>query len=477
MPRFGRALLINPPTGLYRRDDRCQNQVRDQTVQVILPPLDLAYMAAILRSKGVSCIIRDFPAEGGAWSDLAAVLRDERPDLLVFKATAPTLTQDMATCRLAREVLPEVRTLAFGAVFIERDREVLEAYPDLDFIIRGEGEPAAGELVTDAPLESVNGLTFRDGEGIVQATFHAREVDFEHYPLPARDLLRNELYRSPDTLEPLTVIQTSRGCPYSCIFCPAGAISERKVHQREASAVADEVEVCVREHDIRYFLFNADTFTINRHWVHQLCDDLLARNLEISWAANSRADTVDRFMLEAMKRAGCRIVGFGVESGDDEMLRLMRKDITTDQIRKAVQMCQEVGLRTHTFFIIGLPWETRETLARTEAFLRELAPDFFDINIAFPLPATEYERMVRAEGLVEGSIEGLGYADSPVRSRALSHDELLRARRRMLLSLYLRPRYIVRTLWREAQSPGQFLHLVRYGLRRVWQLLRQKTRL
>lgn len=471
MSSHRRVLLMNPPTGLYRRDDRCQNQVAEQTVQVVLPPIELAYMAAFLRREGVECEIRDYPAEGRSWADFRQDLLRGRFDMVVLRVTAPTLSKDLEVCRLAKEVLPGVLTVGVSAIFEEHDVRLLADHPELDIAVRGEPERPVLEIALGKALSKVRGIAYRDKKGVVVRTAYERkEADFRDYPHPARELLRNELYLSPDTREPITTIQTSRGCPYECVFCPAGSVSDRRVKFREVSDVVDEIEECVVLHNIRYFLFGADTFTVNKRWVMGLCDEIERRKLDISWAANSRADTIDREMLLRMMATGCRVLGFGVESGDDEMLRLMKKDITVAELRRGIALAKEVGLRTHTFYVLGLPWETRETLARTAQFARELDADFFDFNIAFPLPNTEYERIVREERLAQGSIEGLGYGSSPVRTRELSHEELVSARRRLLLSLYLRPSYIWRTLRREATSAGQLLHFVSYGLRRIRQI-------
>src|SRR5690606_18142765 len=149
--------------------------------------------------------------------------------------------------------------------------------------------------------------------------------------------------------------------------------------------VVEELKECVEKHGIREFLFHGDTFTINKKWLLELCALIQSEKLDIHWGCNSRVDTMDDERAAAMKAAGCWVVAFGIETGDDEMLKHMKKNATTQQARDAVACVKRNGLRVHTFFVIGLPWETEQTLENTWNFVRDLDPDFFDFNIATPL--------------------------------------------------------------------------------------------
>ncbi|MCZ7581842.1 MAG: B12-binding domain-containing radical SAM protein [Deltaproteobacteria bacterium] len=432
------------------------------------PPIGLAYAASFLRAEGVPCRLRDFAAEGVSPSAALDELGGPT-DLLCVRVTAPTLDRDLAWLREAKKRRPDLFIVAITSMFGDETGAWLDRHEVVDGVLRSDSESTLSLLARGVEDGLLTGFIARGANGHA-ARYDARQSDFPNYILPARDLLRHELYRSPVTGAPMTIVETSRGCPFLCVFCPANALTAGRVHQRPVANVLDELEVCVREHGLRDVLFQADTFTLDRAWVRALCDGIIDRKIPLRWAANSRADTVDLETLKRMKAAGCTSLGFGVESGDDEQLRLMKKNLTTAQIRHAFALCREAGLRAHAFFVIGLPWETRASLDKTERFARELAPDFLDINIAFPLPNTEYDRIARRESLLERPIAGRGYATSPVRSRSVAHGELQRRRRRMLLSAYIRPLYAWRTLRREASTFPQALRLIGYGLRRVGQL-------
>jgi len=468
-------LVINPPTGLYRRDDRCQSRVEDQAIEVVFAPIDLATYAAVLRQKGAEVKLRDYPALRLGWDDYIADLRAFAPDAVLVKTTLATLDGDLRACQAAKETLPSAVIIGTGESVAYKRDDVLSTNPSLDVVVVGEVEPTLADLVGATDLSMIAGLSFRayDGGSVRCVSTAPRSLldDLDSLPYPARDLLDNSCYRSPETGDLLTVIHAHRGCPWRCIFCPAGALSEYRVRYRSPENVAGEIEQCVRQFGIREFLFHGDTFTINRRWLIDLCRLISERHLDIRWGCNSRVDTIDDERAQWMKRAGCWVVAFGVESGSQELLDKMKKNARVEQARQAIEICRRHGLRTHAFYVIGLPWESRETLEQTFRLARQLDTDFFDFNIAYPLPGTELYEIVRGEGLLEGAALGeASYARAAARTFYLSRDHLNRWRRRALLRLSLRPCYIVRTLVRSG-SPHRAVRYVRAAVRRLRNIL------
>ncbi len=469
--RFHKALLINPPTGLYRRDDRCQCKVEDQTVQIIFPPIELASIAASLRAAGVEPLIRDYPAMGARWENYLADLRAFAPDLVLANVTTATAERDFQALVAARETLgPGVLTLAKGEYMEALGSEALARFPEIDLGLHGEIEQVILRLHAGDPLEALPALNWRSDGEVRLNPGHPLVEDLDAIPPPARDLLDNGLYRSPETGNPLTVIHGNRGCPSKCIFCPAGVMSGFKIRYREPAAIVAEIKDCIDRHGIREFLFHGDTFTINKKWLLELCDRIIAAGLRIRWGCNSRVDTIDDERAAKMKAAGCWVVAFGVETGNQAILDYMRKGQQVERAVTAAQTCRRHGLRVHTFFVIGTPLETRATLAETYAFARRLDPDFFDFNIAYPLPGTELYEIAISEGLFEQDPAATGYGSAAVRTRELTSRDLTDWRRRALLAMYLRPGYIARTLWR-AGSPRVALNYLRAGARRFRQLV------
>jgi radical SAM superfamily enzyme YgiQ (UPF0313 family) len=461
--------------------------VEDQTVRVVFPPIDLAILAAVARRAGAEARIGDYPATGGKWEDFERDLKDFGPDAVLFNVTAPTILADLETARRARRHNSRIQTIARGDIFEQAGEPILRHAPDLDLAFWGDVEDRFERIVRGESPAQMEAVVFRDladsrtpSAGAVRRNAGRGVVsDLDSLPLPARDLLDNALYRSPETGHPLTVIQASRGCPARCIFCPAGRLSGHRFRARAPEGIVQELRQCVERFGLREFLFNGETLTLDKRWVIELCERIIESGLDIRWGCNSRVDSMDRERAEALGKAGCWVVAFGVETGDADLLVRMKKGATLAQAEKAVAICKEAGLATHAFFVIGMPWETAASLERTLAFARKLDTDFFDINIAYPLPGAELYDIARAEGLLEleSPVDGLhlplaggGYATASLRSYTLGAEDLNRWRRRALLRLYLRPRYILRTLKR-AHRTGTLPNYLAAAARRLKGLL------
>jgi radical SAM superfamily enzyme YgiQ (UPF0313 family) len=261
MSLIKKALLIYPPTGFYMRDDRCQAPVEGMTAQPARTPLDLAYMAATLEGVGVRCKIKDYPAEHQDWSNLERDLIEFYPDMLVISITTPTMSADLATCEIARKINRDIVVVSKGAHYLAKDEEVLNSYRDLDIIIRGESEFAVAEIATADDLVNVSGISYRRNGRIIKTPDRPFLDDLDKLHFPARHLLNNNLYLTPDTKEPITLIYSGRGCPHQCIFCAVPSVSGHKIKLRSPESIVQELEECVEKYNIRNFFFRADTFT------------------------------------------------------------------------------------------------------------------------------------------------------------------------------------------------------------------------
>lgn len=468
-----KAMLINPPTGLFIREDRCQTPIQGQGVPIKRAPMDLAMMAAMLEQIRVECKLTDYPVEGGDFATFEEDLIRFNPDLLILSVTSPTLPQDLKCAAIAKKVRPGIITIAKGADFFQSDMRTLEEYPDLDIAIRGEYEFAVQEIGGGKDWSKVLGITYRGAEGKpVRNKERPLLEELDALPFPARHLMRNELYPRPDTGTPTAVILTQRGCPGECVYCLVAAVSGKKIHYRSPESVVAEIEECVYKHGIKDFFFRADTFTWMKGWVIKLCQLIIEKKLDITWVCNSRVDTIDDERLEWMKKAGCWMVAFGIESGNQDMLDKMKKRTKLESSRKAVEACRRYGIKTYNFFVLGLPWESRETAEQTIKFAKELDSDFVDFSIAYPFPGTELWDIVQKNGLMKDKdIYGYSYDDPVTHTFHLTNNELVALKRKALMSFYMRPKYIARTLWAN-KSPRILGNYIRYGLRQMSFFLR-----
>lgn len=473
-----KALLINPPTGLYIREDRCQAPLKGMAATMARPPLDLAYMAAGLEDAGVECRIRDYPVENKDWSDFEADLARFCPEMLVLSVTSFTLAQDLRACSVAKSRLGRgVSTVAKGAEVSVRAAELLDQEPDLDVAIRGEYEIAVRELATREDWGGVAGITFRPGPGSRPVSTPDRPFldNLDQLPFPARHLINNSLYQRPDTGNPQTTVQTSRGCPGRCIFCLAPAVYGSKIRSRSPRDVARELSDCANRFGIRDFFFRADTFTWSKGWVVDLCREILERKLDIAWVCNSRVDTIDRERLEWMKMAGCHGIAFGIESGSQASLDRMGKGISLEKSEEAIRMTRSFGIKTLLYFVVGFPWEDEDDIKKTADFAVKLRGDLVEFHSAIPFPGTQLEDLAKREGLLDGhSLDGRDYTMAPLRTKNISAKRLRQLRRKAFIRVYGDPRMVgrvVMALARDYRNPFQLFRALKFGFRKLAALI------
>lgn len=467
-----RAFLCNPPTGLYVREDRCQSSVDDFAIDFSRPPMDLLMAAAYLEQGGVKVMVRDYPIEGGIWDDFYKDLNDFMPDLLLISTTTPTLKEDIHACVIAKQIHPEIITCAKGAHFSTEDIGVLSTFTCLDILFNSEDLSSIDRIAAGIPLRDICGITFRDN-GFPKRNPRCEVIkNLDDMPMPALHLLNNNLYIRPDTGRPTAHIETSRGCPAKCIYCLVQIVSGKSIRTKSPSRVVDEIDRCIHKFDIHDFHFKSDTFTWNKPWVLELCKEIKRRNLKIEWFCNSRVDTIDEERIAPMKETGCFAIGFGIESGNQEILDRIGKGITLDQSRKAINLCKKYGIQSYAYFIIGFPWDTHKTVQQTIDFAMELDSDFMDIFIVYPFPGTTLEKIVQDNQLFVEKPKGRAYSQSIVRTYTLSPEELQKYRRITLTRFYTRPRYIIRKLYK-ARNPIIIGNYIKRGVQLLSTLFKE----
>ena len=362
-----------------------------------LPPLSLTYLASVLIQEGIEVKILDFLVTPYHPKKLKRELEEYRPQLV--GVTCVTLNYPIARRMLkaCKAFDPHIFTVIGGPHVTFALEETLLQSPWIDAIVIGEGERTLVELVRavaeDKHTHHVPGIAFVDGNMVVKTSRRALIEDLDQLPLPARELLPMARYRALGT--PCTVI-TSRGCPYSCIFCSGHRMFGPKVRFRSPEPVVDEIEKLQRDFGLAKINIVDDTFTVNHHHARAVCEEMLRRKLKIKWSVFARVDRISEDLAQLMKRAGCEWVLFGVESADEEILKTIRKGITVDEVRRAVRISAEAGINVFNSFILGLPGESRDTALKSMAFGDELYHKYgakYGFHILSPLPGTElYER-------------------------------------------------------------------------------------
>jgi len=360
-----KILLVNPPFGrTVIREGRCQQYTLP--FQTTYPPLTLANLAAILQGK-YDVKIWDCIASKTNLKTFLENAKKWRSEIVFINTSTPTINADIETARLLYNSisfdkglkLKRPKIYMFGTHVSYFKGKINE---DFFEIIKGPPESFASKLM-------------------------GKDYDFSESPIPAWDMVDLKRYRIPFRNKHFVLIRPSIGCPHDCSFCISPFYYGRKVKYRKVTDVILEIK-SVKAIGINEFLFFSETFTVNKLYLTNLLNAIIKNNLKISFTANSRIDTIDEDILKLMKKAGCWMVSFGIESASQKILKLAGKYIDPNLIRKNILLANKAGIRTFGHFIFGLPGETKETIKKTISFSKELALDFAAFYIATPFPGS-----------------------------------------------------------------------------------------
>jgi len=454
MAKLGRkTLLVNPPlvNGVaFTRQGRCQE--REEVLGTTKPPFTLALLASMLRAADLDVRLVDLTATHQSVPDLIAQLdRDGfHPTLILYPSTTPTLDADnheVAKLK-ARYGAP---LFNFGPHASTTPAASMRRSPAVDGMFVGEPEDAALQL---AQLESIDGLgtipslTWRSGGTIVPHTAQGSYTGFLDMPYPAWDMVPLRTYNLPLVNRPYTIVETSRGCPYSCDFCVAPIHQGHKFRERSAKSIVDEIERGYREHGLDFFYLWGDTVTLNVKSFTAFCDELIARNLPVQWLSNARADNLtDPAFVHRLRKAGCWMLAMGIETESEEIRKDMVKKLERKKIQLAIDNMRQAGIRSFAFFIFGYPGETLDSINHTIEYAIELNPDFANFYPAVPYPGTElYNKAVRDGLLVEEDWSRMEYSYYLLKGNGLDEHVVMDAINRAKRRFFMRPAYLARRL-------------------------------
>ena len=446
-----KTLFVNPPLvgGIaFTRQGRCQE--REEVLGTTKPPYTLALGAALFRERGWSVRLDDLTATARSVEDLIARLDAEQfhPTLIVFPSTTPTLEADAAEmAKLKAHYGAPV--FGFGAFASATPQQSIERAPSVDGFFVGEPEDgllALGALDSPSELGTIPSLTFRRQGQIVPHRAHGTFTGFLTAPYPAWDLLDMGVYRLPVVNKSYVLVETSRGCPYSCDFCVAPIHQGHKFREKSAKALVDEIERGYRELGLTFFYLWGDTVTLNVKTFSAFCEELIARKLPIEWFGNARADNlVDPQFVRRLRQAGCWMLALGIETESEETRKDMMKRLEGQKIRAAIANMRAAGIRSFGFFIFGYPGETPASLERTTQYAIDLDPDFANFYPAVPYPGTDLHAKAKREGLlVSEDWTRMEYSYYLLRGNGLDEPTVMGAINRAKRRFYLRPGYLVR---------------------------------
>jgi radical SAM superfamily enzyme YgiQ (UPF0313 family) len=298
--------------------------------------------------------------------------------------------------------------------------------------------------------------------------------DLDELPDPAWHLLELDAYRLPLKGDRFLMVTPHRGCPYPCSYCTAQTYYGSRLRRRSVGRVVEEITLAQSKLGINEFFFWSDTFTLDRRYVMSLCEAL--EPLDISWASNSRVDTIDAVLAEAMRGAGCWMISFGIESGDQAVLDAAGKRAKVGQAEEAVRLSKRVGIKVAGHFVLGLPGETRESLEKTLGLARRLPVDFIQFYCAVPFPGSRLYDEARDKGWLKSDDFSRYRQDLSVLSfPSLTPDEVMLYRQKAYRRFYFKPRVALGTL--RLLSPRFVKRFVSHLMRfLVWSRLNRISR-
>ncbi len=398
--------LINPPSppGTVSNKDTMGGfgQLYSTDSPIKMPPIDLVYIAALLRKEKVE--FKVFECLGLNWelAHLSKKVKESKPDLIGIRTSTPTFGWDLKTANLLKGE-SNSKIVLFGPHVGIYSNEVL-ARPSIDGIILGEPEFTFLEIAKKG-FENTEGVWFKRDGKIVKNKNRGFIEDLDSLPFPAWELLPYQEYdleKYVRNIKPCTTVLASRGCPFGCDYCPYPVSQGKKWRTRSISNVIDELEYLEKKLGIKAVLFRDPEFSLERKRVVAFCNTMIERRLGIKWRCETRIDTLDEELISFFAKAGCIGINIGIESVDAEVLRRMnRKTVSPNKTFRIMDACKRNGIDVFVFFILGLPGETVESSLKTIKYAKRLNPPFVQFTVATPYKGTELYNWAKKNGYID----------------------------------------------------------------------------
>jgi radical SAM superfamily enzyme YgiQ (UPF0313 family) len=398
----------------------------------------------------------DAPAWNWSKDDVIADVKRFNPRLLVIDTSFTSLRNDLSVAEAIKNNLEGAEVVLVGPPASQFAEKML-ANEGVDIVARFEYDFTLRDIVQamedGKDFDSIKGISYKKGDVIVHNPNRGfiSSVELDKIPFVSRVYrrhLRLKDYFLSSSLYPEVQIFTGRGCPYRCTFCSwPETFTGREYRTRSVENIVDELDF-IRDElpEVKEVFLEDDTFTIDGKRVHMFCQEIKRRRLKVVWSCNARAN-LDFETMRSMKQAGCRLLIVGYESGSDDILKNVRKGISTERMRQFTQDAKKAGLMIHGDFIIGLPGETVETAKKTLQFIQELKPNILQVAVATPIPGTEFYQWAEENGSLlvkelEEALDGGGFQQSIVSYSDFTKKDIDDYVDKALKRYYLSPSYV-----------------------------------
>ncbi len=428
----------------------------------LMPPLGVGYLTAYLEQTGVyQCSFVDAVAERLSIEETVSKVLSLKPDIIgISSFTTFLLNSAYELAKKLKQENTSIPLLMGGPHTTSFGEQVLKDCPYIDYVIPGDAEVPLFELLEQiytgkAPTD-VRGIIYKNERGEIVDTGCSVPIEnLDILPFPARHIYNHKLYEPLPSLSPkrpaMSLI-TARGCPWArCKFCYQGGKYASPFRRRSPENVINELKDLINQYHVKSIVFWDDNFCIDSEWIHKFCELLKQEKIRLDWSVLSRVNTVTSQMLKEMAEVGCYSIQFGIESGNENILKLIRKGHTLEQCRNAVRWAKSAGMETRAFFVLGFPTETPEMSEATIRFACELNIDYVVFFSYYVAPGTLLAEIAMKEGQC---FEFVGqhlpsYLPNTYPDLETLTNKVQSAYRRY----YLRPRYFARTIARTVRRP------------------------
>jgi len=418
----------------------------------IFPSLPLLQLAAWIRQAGFPIQLIDLHAENLYPKDATPRVQEYDPQIVALTAKTLGWPAVIEVAQMVKAACPKAIVVVGGPHLSIYPKESL-TWECFDIAVVGDGEETFLDICeaveSGSSLEDIPGTCVRKGGEIVMNASRSVPKDIDKYPMPAWDLVDVNRYHCLTLLKPFATMVTTRGCPWHCGYC--SQVYSDKLRFRDPVLVVDEMEWLVKNHGVREIVMFDETFTIGKKRMRKFSEEVLRRDLKVKFNIRARVDTVDREVLELLKRAGLRSIHMGVEAGTDRVLKIMNKQITREQTERAFRIAREVGIETRGYFMVGYYDSTPQDVEEMIKFSASLGLDWASYSVATALPATDLYRIAQERGYVDGdfwrryTINGGGPIPQ-LETETFTAERLRQYRTKAYLNFYLRPDLIRRKL-------------------------------
>lgn len=448
-------------------------KINSKTFGIVQPPLGLAYIASFLKNRGHSVKLFDSIFSRDSFKDIKEHIDKFRPDFVGITATTPVIAGAFLIAEYIKNIDSSIKIIFGGPHVSALPEETLLYNQSVDIVVCGEGEITLSEIIEDKKTEDIKGVCFRKEGGIEINPPRPLIENLDSLPFPLLEELPVRSYHFYHFLGSCVSILSGRGCAYNCSFCASGVINQHRYRMRSPLNFVDEVSLLHKKYYVRNFYFCDDTFTLDKNRLEEICSLILKRKLPIKWECSTRVDHLTRQALKIMKRAGCYLIGIGIESGDEAVLKATGKNITLEQVKDVAFWAKELNIKVAGYFSLGLPYETLSSLERTLKFSKKLSLDFVHFGLLTPFPGTPVWDIVEKGKILRCIAKNWGdyvrYGKAIVESNFLSAEQLLKYQRYMIRSYFFDPKYIVQRII-NIRSFDEFVIYLR-GLRSLFRLI------